>query len=785
MMTVGIFVHDLGSREVRVRFDLPVPDAETPSGYAFSSTSGYVPSIVSVSYYDADMTSVRVLFDAALTNGETYSCQISGLQAYDGSLVTTVPFDFVAADEDLPQILGAYQSTRRCVDIVCDRPVAITSTIASARIKEPGGASVAMSLVPWTADQHENSVRFSCSSAPAATEYAIQFSNIVDVSGNTCRSGEIPLDLAYEPTGYADLVQARATLATVADVSNAEGFAATVLRVFFSCPMFASDVLNESKWAVSQNGSHVAADLTNTITVPDAIDTSSFVNLANDGKAMVNAHLASHAHLVTDFINQIYTADATDYATASDLADEVFSVLSAHYERTDMHLYADHVHVLDSSILDPMNRLNSLKEKFNGHLEESYGLEFSDAYDPIGPIVNFASSGNASFVLDKYTWFADLHIASDADQAIFSISMTAIRSEDLASSVTSTILAGPVNGQPTVISVSRSFRGATVRMNCDTDVGGADLCSLTDVDQGVSVKFSVRASSSVPVLLWALNNVLQAYKMHISYSTYPLLGALHKIPDVTNTVSFSNYATDMDLDVLIQKANWLKWKIDAHMTSELYHYGADVPIEVPDAVDFDSLERLILSLRNRLSRHNSSGFSQIRDIIPATRSLHVHPGAGIVSANVGDLVVVFFDGAMDGNSLVFKAPVLKTWKDNRPNVVERVNPGFINVSFVASDSLPILTSAVARPGFSASSPSPYLMSDMIELYLSKPMRNQTISMGTNIVITGASIVASDAWWTNDRTISVQVLSMLAATYSIEAFDMRDFAGNLVPTSIVF
>jgi hypothetical protein len=321
-------------------------------------------------------------------------------------------------------------------------------------------------------------------------------------------------------------------------------------------------------------------------------------------------------------------------------------------------------------------------------------------------------------------------------------------------------------------------------MNCGASVGSADLCSLTDASQGVSVKFSVRSSSSTSILLWAFNNILQAYKMHISYDVYPLLGALHKNPDVTNTVSLSDYATDMSLSALIQKANQLKLKIDAHMTSELYHYGADVPIEASDAVDSESLEKLMLSLRHHLSRHNSSGFSQIRDTVPTTKSLHAHPGAGIVSANIGNLVVVSFDGAVNGNSLIFKAPVLKMWKDNRSNVVERVVSGSINIDFIATDSLPVLTSAVARPGFSTLSPSPYLMSDTIELYMSKPMRNQVISIGTNVVITGAPIVASDAWWTNDRTISIQVLNMLAATYSIEASNMRDFAGNLVPTPIV-
>jgi hypothetical protein len=834
MAAVGIFVHDLGSREIRVRFDSPVSEAEDVGAYSLTSLTGYVPTILNAVYYDADKLSVKLVLDVAMTNGHMYSCSVTGLLADNGVAVTSIPFDFLATDEDRPHILGAYQSLRGYIDVICDRPVAVTATAAAASIALPGGGGppVVMALVPWAPGQSLNAVRFSYGSAPAGTEYAVLYSNIADVSGNVCANGEIPLTLAYPVAGYADLVQAEVVTARIADVSNAEGFATAVLRVFFNCPMADPDIINPLKWAVIQSGAHVAADMDNLVLAANAIDDPSFVLLVNDLKAMLNNHLTSHAHLLTDHADVITTADAIGVPAATSLMNEVYAVLAAHYERTDTHLYADHLHPLGTATMYAL--ANTMKAMFNGHLSGWYPISFSSAYSPLNPITNFSSSANATVVEDQFTWFADLHVSTDATKAGFVVSLFGIRSEDLASTVTDSIFAEPVVNPPAVMSVARSFRGATIRMNCDAGVQDVEAVFLRDSDNSNSpVMASATSAASLPVLLWAFNNVLHAYKMHISDVIPPFLGAKHRDPDTVNTVVAGDYATVMNLGALIIKANAFKAKFGAHTTSATYHWGQDVAIDAPDASDATSLGNLISDLRTHLTRHNAFGFEPfaysstgrvswkgiyssgvqylvndsasyngfdyvcIQDSIgnvptdtsywrilvgitmPFAPMFHEFPGSGIVSANMWDLIVVTFDGAVNGNTLSLNMPVLESWRDNRPNIVDRIISGVIEESFEAVDNSPILTSAVARPGYSVANPSAYLLADTVELYMSKPMRNQTLIVGTNIVIAGAPMSMIDAGWMNERTICVQVTNMSAVPYSVNAVGLRDVAGNLI------
>jgi len=852
MASIGIFVHDLGSREIRVRFDIPVSEAESFT-YVLTSIGGYVPSIVDVSFYDADNTSIKIKLDAALTRGQTYSCQV-----LNGSPVTTVPFDFLATDKDIPHVLGAYQSLRGCVDVICDRPVATTSVAATANLAPAGGGlPVAMTLVPWAAGQSLNAVRFSYAAAPVDSEFVVQYADVVDISGNTCDSGQVSLTLAYSInplTSYADLTQAGVISARVADVSNAEGFATAVLRVFFNCPMSGADVISPVKWTIAQSGAHVAPDAINVVSAPDATDDPSMIVLVNDEKAKFNAHLISHAHLVTDSAHEIITPDAVDIGTARMLLSEIEIVLTDHYDREDLHFYADHVHPVGSgaSYADA----NTLKTAFNKHLTGSYGLAFSNAYSPVGPIVNFASSANASVTSDQFTWFADLHMATDATKASFSVGFIGINSEDAGSVATGTVMADPAEKTPGVVSVARFFRGATIRLDCEAEMLDVDAARLRD--SGMStISTSIAApsngqilpqpvifvestagfppsgsfwietsmttleqvdytglsggnsftgctggvgtmstggsinlisapsaprvvavsSTSLPALLWAFNNVLQAYRTHID--SFSWLGAGHKSPD-PDVVAPGDYATIMDLALLIAKANAFKTRLTTHMTAPAYHYNPDAGVDAVDAFDMASLENLIIDMRVRLSRHNSSGFIPgPYGTLPSAPIYHGYPGVGIVSAVVHDLIVVTFDGAMNGNILEFSTSIVKSWQDNRPSVVTKSIPGSVEEFFAAVDDSPSLTAAVARPGYSPARAGPYLLTDAVELYLSKPMRNQALTLGTNIIITGSPISTINAEWLNDRTIFVQVTNMLAAVYSVDAPGLRDVAGNLI------
>ena len=751
MAEIGIFVHDLGSREIRVLFDVPVAEAESFT-YLMTSSGGYVPMISNVSFYDADMMSVKITFEMALTNGQSYN-----LQVVDGSPVTTTPFTFMATDRDGPRILGAFQSLRGCVDVVCDRIVAPTSMSAVANLVAPAG-SVPMSIVVPTPGQSLNVVRFRFGSAPADSEFSIQYSNITDVPQNPCVAGEVPLTLAYDvnpASAFADLTRARAVFAQVADVNNADGFSTATIRVFFNCPMLATDVLDDLKWAVEQ---------------------------------------------------------------------------------------------------------------------DSTSLGFSDAYDPVGRIVNFASTANAPFVTDQHTWFVDLHVGSNSTAYPFKISFDAllhpIRSEDGMSTVpTGFIMANPVVAPPGVMSISSSLRGAVVRADCNIKTWEEDATLLVDTpnvsttiavgssgfslpqptvnvvstinfppagslwiatsDGMVRVDYTgtsgtdsfigctggtgvmgiggtvdsitvaatphaaVSLSSSLPTMLWAFNNILHAYSVHIGDpSLFPFLAAGHEALDTVNTVDPGDYATTMNLSTLITKANVFKAKLTAHMTSETFHYGQDVGVDSIDAFDTASLINLLSDLRDRVTRHNLSalyprsfGFPEA-GMIPSYPMFHSFPGVGTISASLKDLIVVSLDGGLNGSTLTLDVPISKSWRNNHLGIVDKISYGKIRDGFTVVDSFPVMTSAVARPGYSLTVQGPYLLSDIVQLYLSKPMRKQVLTIGTNITIVGGSLSATDAGWLNDRTIFVQVSNMADIPYFISCpadlvSGLRDVAGNLI------
>lgn len=783
MKTVGIFVHDLGSREIRVKFDAPIPNAEDLSKYHLSSDSGHVPDIDRVSYYDSDMMSVKISLDSALTNGETYLCQVSDLFSFDGDQASTDPFEFVATDEDRPKILGAFLSVRGCVDVVCDRKVALYSTNASAQMVADGHAPVPMSFVSWVSGQSLFAARFAFNSAQASSKFGILCSGIKDVSGNSCLPEEVPLTLAHEANGYSDLMQARATLAIVADVSQAKGFETAVIRVFFNCPMLSSDILNQSKWHIEQSGAHTQPDTGNSITAPDATDTLSLINLANSSKYAVNCHMLSHAH-ATIGSEQINTPDATDLETASVLTDAIRLVFTDHCENSHEHLYKDFVNCIEQ-LSSPLDKANDLKAKFNRHIEDRYELEFSDSYSPIGPIMDFASSSSADEVRDQYTWFADLHVSSDSTEASYFVSFSGLSSEDYASLASGTVVADPLSGPPRAMSVSRSIRGAVVRMDCDVDVDPGSF-SVFDLDQdGVAVKSKIKLGSTPSVLAWALNNLISAYKTHISDPDIsPGLGAKHKLLDTNNTVQASDYVTSMNLQEMLLKADSLKSKMSLHMESELYHYGRDEGVDFPISDSEDYLADLIEFMRRRLSQHNMSGIgprvSGIK-INPEVMAFHEFPGVPVASAIVRNLVVASLDGAVDGNTLSFVLLAQKSWEDNRSNPVNRVSRKWIVGKFEAADSTPALVSAVARPGFFPAMPS-HILTDTIEMYMSKPMRACQLQIGSNIVVSGAPMSITDASWANDRTVVVQVASMYESAYSVQALWVTDVAGNPIYVS---
>jgi hypothetical protein len=263
----GFTPHVLDSMTIRVLFDEPVTQsALNPAAYSMLAVSGpvptYVPTVISVTFYDADQKSVALVVNNSLTFSAVYALSIVGVTSLLGNGVIPNAANFRANVPNGPIALGAYLSMRGMIDIYFDRPVGLTSPGATATIQaSSSGTPQSLTLIPWNNSLLPNIVRFELNpTMDSASSYIISFSNIIDVSNNQS-AGQIPLTLTLQaptPYDYSTLSFPQIIDAWVNSVSNAtSGYDQTTINVFFNCPMWIHDITNISNWVVTQNGNPV------------------------------------------------------------------------------------------------------------------------------------------------------------------------------------------------------------------------------------------------------------------------------------------------------------------------------------------------------------------------------------------------------------------------------------------------------------------------------------------------------------------------------------------------
>ena len=263
----GFTPHVLDSSTIRVLFDEPVDQsALNPEAYSILSVSGpvptFVPTITSVSFYDADQRSVALVTNYPLTFSAVYALSITGVTSGNGNGVTPSAGNFRANVPNAPIAIGAFLSQRGMIDIYFDRSVGPTSPGAEATIQATNsGTPQPLTLIPWSNALLPNVVRFELNpSMDSATSYVVSFSNVIDISNNQAIS-QIPLTFqirAPKPYDYNILSFPQIIDAWVDSISNApSGYGRAIINVFFSCPMWTHDITTISNWSVTSNGSPV------------------------------------------------------------------------------------------------------------------------------------------------------------------------------------------------------------------------------------------------------------------------------------------------------------------------------------------------------------------------------------------------------------------------------------------------------------------------------------------------------------------------------------------------
>jgi hypothetical protein len=267
-LPIGFTPHALDQRTVRVLFNDQVDEsALQPGSYSMLAVSGpvpnYVPSVVAVTFYDADQRSVALTLNQSLTFSTIYALSVVGVTSPDGNSVTPSAGNFRANVPDPPLAISAFLSQRNMIDIYFDRSVGPSSPACTATIQATtGGTPQSLTRIPWDGSFPSNVLRFELNpSMDSASSYTISYADVVDGSYNQSQ-GTIALSLvlqAPQPYTYAILSQPQVTDAWVDSISDAVGgYGRALINVFFNCPMCHTDVVNVENWTVTSNGSPVA-----------------------------------------------------------------------------------------------------------------------------------------------------------------------------------------------------------------------------------------------------------------------------------------------------------------------------------------------------------------------------------------------------------------------------------------------------------------------------------------------------------------------------------------------
>jgi hypothetical protein len=136
------------------------------------------------------------------------------------------------------------------------------------------------------------------------------------------------------------------------------------------------------------------ADATTAITAPNASEINSSIVLANQLKALLNAHYASAcdastgigAHISADASNVIATADASDLTSVEALLNACKTSYEAHRASTVFHPTADGTHTITSATATDQGTSNTLgnemKTDCSAHFAAAFGSQAIQLVSP-------------------------------------------------------------------------------------------------------------------------------------------------------------------------------------------------------------------------------------------------------------------------------------------------------------------------------------------------------------------------------------------------------------------
>ena len=776
-------VHVLTSSQIRVSYTFEVtntgldPDNYVLTALADPPTEAVLPIIESIHWYDSTHRSVILQLSQPLTYNYGYSLESNGVYAkIDHEVISGFVRNFIANVQDPPRAIGAWLSKRGRIDVKFDRSVGPTS--GSAQFEIDG---VPLVQDTWaTENLPEDTLRLDYTGTlPVSfTELTLDYIDVRDESLNY-GTGSIPITLALRsasPYAEADALQLQFIDAFVIDI-NSDLIDTTTVRVFFNGPVLDAD--DTSKWTITQDGAHIWPDSVNDITTADATNLGTLTGLCDAIRVRFNGHLTeSQVHVENDIENSLSGSPISLGQCIAFLLIAQTNYL-AHVTTDSYHKYRDSVNVFDAlpiyDLPTAITAANTIKAYYNSHISATYPVNFSTSYPtPIDAITAYARYGISDRVfdvLDVYTYFADLHLNTKSFNAPLNIEAT-LTSEDSASTTNPVNYTGSIQARPlsttAQLITDRVFPDSQISLRFDKGIviQPLDMVKVSGPD-GSEIPNNYEVFATWPTALWALNNLIFAYSIHID----PSNGAGHLSQDTINTISSLDYA-ELPISNIIDLANSFRVKMTNHITSIVFHYQLDEDIVITSpASDLKSLIKLIGDLQRVLIIHNSK------------LGVHSFAGRRAISAPLYDFLECNLDYMVDGETHQIEGTIQHYYTDNDtlidPNkITSYLNPIILAHEFDGLAILPSLSSAIPKNGLVIDEGGVQFESDEVEIYFSKPMRQIPLDI-SNLTISGGSILQKEASWTNDSVVSIRVSNMESVSYTVTATGLTDMAGNPV------
>jgi hypothetical protein len=373
-----------------------------------------------------------------------------------------------------------------------------------------------------------------------------------------------------------------------------------------------------------------------------------------------------------------------------------------------------------------------------------------------------ALDGLAFNAIDSRTYFAQVEVSATASTAPYVVTAQ-VRSEDLARTTnpadyTGSISVLPLATPPRIVGTKVNPQQASFRF--DLGINLPTLQTLQVVGPNGPIRTSsVIVTASVQSLVLALTDLMASYNQHIIPVPY---GAGHIVTDVINYFLPSEFP-QATMASAIAAVNRVRDVYLDHASSTVYHNFPDPNlIRSPYATDFPSAVALADALINSFSNHNLNV------------GVHNTAGAPLYSAKLYDTLSVGL-GMMNGAPYQLSAQSQYFFIDIRENTVPM--RFLISAPFIGVEPPPFVASAIPKTGIVETNNGVRFEQDAVIVFFSKPIQPAAL-IPPDIVITGPpGLVTQGFEWVDSRVLSIGVIGMAKAQYSLDIFGVQDLFGN--------